>query len=347
MKLIVQIPCYNEEGALRQTLADIPRVIEGVDEVEILIVDDGSADLTVPLALQLGVDHIVRHTNNKGLARTFRSGVEAALGLGADIIVNTDGDNQYAGRDIPKLVQPILDGEADIVVGDRQTDGISHFSPFKKALQRLGSRMVRLASGTRVPDTVSGFRALSREAALQINIVSPFSYTIEMLIQAGRKGLAVASVPIATNAATRESRLFKSVPQFLRCSVWTMLRMYSMYRPFKAFLLIGMGLSVAGLLPILRFLYFYALDDGQGHVQSLILGGVLLVIGLTTFLIGLLADLIGFNRQLIEMTLEKVRRLELTQGELDQALAERADKEPRTGIRRDGARTSGTSRKTA
>ena len=330
MKLIVQIPCYNEDGTLRQTLADVPRAIERVDEVEILIVDDGSTDLTVPLALQFGVDHIIRHTNNKGLARTFRSGIEAALALGADIIVTTDGDNQYAGRDIPKLIRPILDGEADIVVGDRQTDGIAHFSPFKKALQRLGSRMVRLASGTRVPDTVSGFRALSREAALQINIVSPFSYTIEMLIQAGRKGLAVASVPIATNAPTRESRLFKSVPQFLRRSIWTMLRIYSMYRPFKTFLLIGIVASVAGLLPILRFIYFYAFDDGQGHVQSLILGGVLLVIGLTTFLIGLLADLIGFNRQLIEMTLEKVHRLELAQQEFHHRIARAAPTLPTT-----------------
>ena len=322
MKLIVQIPCFNEEATLRDTVADIPRAIDGVDQVEILIIDDGSSDRTVPLALQLGVDHIVQHTNNKGLARAFRSGIEAGLALGADIIVNTDGDNQYAGRDIPKLVRPILDGEADIVVGDRQTDKMAHFSPFKKALQRLGSRVVRLLSGTDVPDAVSGFRAISREAALQINIVSPFSYTIEMLIQAGRKRMAVASVPIATNAPTRKSRLFKSIPHFLQRSVSTMLRMYSMYQPLKIFLMIGTALSAAGLLPILRFLYFYAIGDSQGHVQSLILGGVLLIIGLTTFLIGLVADLIGFNRQLIEMTLEKVRRLELAQDELHRELGQ-------------------------
>jgi glycosyltransferase involved in cell wall biosynthesis len=310
MKLIVQIPCFNEEATLRQTVADIPRTIEGVDAVEILIIDDGSSDSTIPLALQVGVDHIVQHKNNKGLARAFRSGVEAALALGADIIVNTDGDNQYAGGDIPKLVRPILDGKADIVVGDRQTDAIAHFSPLKKRLQNLGSGVVRLLSGTEVPDTVSGFRALSREAAMQINIVSPFSYTIEMLIQAGRKNMAIATVPIDTNAPTRDSRLFKSVPNFVQRSLSTMLRMYSMYQPLRTFMLIGGALSFVGMIPIARFLYFYLVDSGQGHVQSLVLGGVLLMIGLTTFLIGLVADLIGFNRQLIEMTLEKVRYLE-------------------------------------
>jgi glycosyltransferase involved in cell wall biosynthesis len=311
MKLIVQIPCYNEEATLRQTVADIPRAIDGVEAVEILIVDDGSSDRTVPLALQIGVDHIVQHKNNKGLARAFRTGIDACLSLGADIIVNTDGDNQYAGRDIAKLIRPILDGEADIVVGDRQTHAIAHFSALKKRLQNLGSAAVRLLSGTEVPDTVSGFRALSREAAMQINIVSPFSYTIEMLIQAGRKRMAVAAVPIETNAPTRESRLFKSIPGFVQRSLATMGRMYSMYQPLKTFFLIGGALSLVGLVPIARFLYFYLQGGGAGHVQSLVLGGVLLVIGLTTFLIGLLADLIGFNRQLIEMTLERVRRIEL------------------------------------
>ena len=320
MKLIVQIPCFNEEATLPQTLADIPRQIEGVDEVEILIVDDGSTDRTVPLALQLGVDHIVRHTNNKGLARAFRSGIEACLTLGADIIVNTDGDNQYAGKDIPKLIRPILESSADIVIGDRQTGHMPHFSATKKRLQWLGSAMVRFLSGTATPDAVSGFRAISREAALQLNIVSPFSYTIEMLIQAGRKQLAVATVPIETNAPTRQSRLFKSIPDFVHRSGSTMLRMYSMYQPLKTFLLIGGVVSLLGLMPIARFLYYYAIGAGQGHIQSLVLGGVLVIIGLTTFLIGLIADLIGFNRQLIEMTLEKTRRLEL---ELD-SLAQRA-----------------------
>ena len=321
MKLIVQIPCYNEEATLRQTVADIPRAIDGVDAVEVLIIDDGSSDSTVPLALQIGVDHIIQHKNNKGLARAFRTGIEACLSLGADIIVNTDGDNQYAGQDIPKLIRPILDGTADIVVGDRQTHAVAHFSPFKKRLQNLGSAVVRMLSGTQVPDTVSGFRAISREAAMQINIVSPFSYTIEMLIQAGRKNMAIAAVPIDTNVPTRKSRLFRSIPDFVQRSVSTMLRMYSMYQPLKTFMLIGGALSLIGLLPITRFLYFYVLDGGQGHVQSLVLGGMFLMIGLTTFLIGLVADLIGFNRQLIEMTLEKVRRMELEQEELRSTLA--------------------------
>ena len=321
MKLIVQIPCFNEEHTLPQTLADIPREIEGVDEVEILIVDDGSSDRTVKIAHELGVDHVVLHKSNKGLARAFRSGLGAALAAGADIVVNTDGDNQYAGADIPKLIAPILEGRAEIVVGDRQTSKVPHFSPLKKALQALGSAVVRALSNTDVPDAVSGFRALSREAALNINIVSSFSYTIEMLIQAGRKGMAVASVPIATNAKTRESRLFKSIPGFISRSVSTMLRMYTMYQPMRAFFYIGLTLTGLGLLPILRFLYLYAVDGGAGHIQSLILGGVLVVIGLTTFLIGLLADLISFNRQLIELTLEKVRRLELAQAALGDAAA--------------------------
>ncbi len=321
MKLIVQIPCFNEEQTLPQTLADIPREIEGIDAVEILIVDDGSSDRTVQVAHELGVDHIVLHRRNKGLARAFRSGLGAALAAGADIVVNTDGDNQYAGADIPKLIAPILEGRAEIVVGDRQTSQVAHFSPLKKRLQWLGSAVVRALSDTDVPDAVSGFRALSREAALNINIVSRFSYTIEMLIQAGRKGMAIASVPIATNPKTRDSRLFKSIPGFIARSVSTMLRMYAMYEPLRAFFYIGMVLTGLGLLPILRFLYFYAVDGGAGHVQSLILGGVLVVIGLTTFLIGLLADLISFNRQLIELTLEKVRRLELVQSEIGNAAA--------------------------
>jgi glycosyltransferase involved in cell wall biosynthesis len=211
MKLIVQIPCFNEEATLPETVRDIPRAIEGVDEVEILVIDDGSTDRTVEVARELGVDHIVRHRNNKGLARTFRTGLDAAFRLGADIIVNTDGDNQYCGADIPALVRPIVEGRADIVVGDRQTDRIADFSPVKRRLQRLGSSSVRRLSGLDIPDAVSGFRAISREAALRLNIVSPFSYTTEMLIQAGKKHMAVASVPVRTNPKTRESRLFRSI----------------------------------------------------------------------------------------------------------------------------------------
>lgn len=311
MKLIVQIPCYNEEKTLPQTVADIPRIIEGVDEVEILIIDDGSTDRTVEVAREIGVDHVVRNKHNRGLARSFRTGLDACLRLGADIIVNTDGDNQYAGADIPALIRPIIDGKADLVVGDRKTGQVAHFSASKKMLQRLGSFAVRSLSGTDVPDAVSGFRAISREAALQINIVSPFSYTVEMLIQAGKKHIAVTSVPVGTNAKTRESRLFKSIPKFIERSLTTMVRMYAMYQPLRVFVFTGLILSLIGAVPFARFLWFYLTEGGAGHIQSLVIGGTFLVIGFITFLIGLVADLINFNRQLIEMTLERVRRLEL------------------------------------
>lgn len=315
MKLIVQIPCYNEQRTLPITVADIPRVIDGIDKVEVLIVDDGSTDRTVEIAREIGVDHIVHHKNNKGLARSFQTALDASLRLGADIIVNTDGDNQYKGRDIPALIRPIIDGEADVVVGDRQTHAIPHFSPAKRRLQALGSFAVRKASGTEIPDAVSGFRAMSRNAALQTNIISSFSYTIEMLIQAGKKQMAITSVPVGTNPATRESRLFQSVPDFIERSLTTMIRTYAMYQPLRFFFLIGMGLTALGLLPIFRFLWFYFNGAGAGNIQSLVLGGSLLVIGFVTYLIGLVADLISFNRQLIEMTLEKVRRLELDKGD--------------------------------
>lgn len=311
MKLIVQIPCLNEEHTLPQTLADIPRRIEGIDTVEILIIDDGSTDRTVEVARQLGVEHIIQNKKNLGLARTFRKGLDACLHLGADIVVNTDGDNQYAGWDIPKLVKPILEGRADIVVGDRQTGRIGHFSGPKKWLQRLGSKVVRNLSEVDIPDAVSGFRAISREAAMRINIVSSFSYTTEMLIQAGKKHMAVTSVPVETNAKTRESRLFKSIPKFIERQLTTMVRMYAMYQPLRVFFFIGLILGTIGLLPILRFLYLYLTGDGDGHIQSLILGGVLLMMAFISWLVGLVADLINFNRQLIEMTLEKVRRMEL------------------------------------
>jgi len=311
MKLIVQIPCYNEEQTLPQTVADIPRQIPGIDLVEVMIIDDGCSDRTIEVAREIGVDHIVRHVCNRGLARTFRTGLDAAVRLGADIVVNTDGDNQYKGSDIPRLVQPILDGRAEIVVGDRQTDTIEHFSTFKKFLQRVGSGVVRRLSETNVTDAVSGFRAFSRDAALQLNIVSPFSYTIETVIQAGKKGIAVASVPVGTNSKTRESRLFKSIPHFLRNSGTTIIRMYSMYQPLRVFFFISLILLLVGAIPILRFLYFYFSGDGSGHVQSLVLGGVLLLMGFMAGMIGLVADLISFNRQLIEISLEKVRRLEM------------------------------------
>ena len=311
MKLIVQIPCFNEEHTLPQTVRDIPRQITGIDKVEILIIDDGSTDRTVEVALELGIEHIVRNKQNKGLARTFRAGLDACLTFGADIIVNTDGDNQYAGADIPKLVAPILAGQADIVVGDRQTDTVAHFSPLKKLLQKVGSSFVRRLSETEVTDAVSGFRAFSREAAIKMNVVSSYSYTIETLIQAGKKHLAVVSVPIGTNAKTRESRLFKSIPDFIQRQVTTIIRMYAMYQPLRAFFYIGLITSLMGLIPVVRFLFFYAIGEGDGHLQSIILGGVFLTLGFISFLAALLADLIGHNRQLIEMTLERVRRMEL------------------------------------
>jgi glycosyltransferase involved in cell wall biosynthesis len=311
VKLIVQIPCFNEEATLPATFNDIPKQIDGVDVVEILIIDDGSTDKTIEVAKALGVHHIVINKNNRGLARTFRTGLNECLKLGADIIVNTDGDNQYAGWDIPKLIQPILDGKADLVVGDRNTAKVAHFSPFKKFLQRLGSYVVKTLSGVKVPDAVSGFRAYSRDAALQLNIVSPFSYTIEALIQAGKKHMAVTSVPVETNEKTRESRLFSSIPKFIERQLTTIVRMYAMYQPLKVFFFIGLTLSILGAIPILRFLYFYFTGDGEGHLQSLVLGGVFTILGFISFLIALLADLMNFNRQLIEQTLEKVRRIEL------------------------------------
>lgn len=315
MKLIIQIPCFNEERTLPETIRDLPTSIQGIDKIEVLIIDDGSTDRTLEVARELKVNHIIRNTNNRGLARSFQKGLDACLLLGADLIVNTDGDNQYAGRDIAKLVRPILEGQAEIVIGDRQTHKIKHFSAFKKLMQKLGSRVVRQLSGTDIPDVVSGFRAISREAALKLNIISPYSYTIEMVIQAGKKHMAIAHVPVSVNPKTRESRLFKSIPVFIGRQLSSMIRMYGMYEPLRVFFYIGLIVSLVGALPILRFLYFYFSGDGGGHLQSLVLGGVLLIIGFITFVIGLVADLISFNRQLTEIALEKIRRMELREPE--------------------------------
>ncbi len=311
LKLIIQIPCFNEEESLAETVAALPREVAGFERVEILIVDDGSTDRTLEIAREAGVDHIVRHRSNRGLAAAFRSGIDAALRLGADVIVNTDADNQYEAADIPSLVRPILEGSADLVVGDRRPAALKHFSWVKRLFQRLGSATVRRFSGLEVADAVSGFRALSREAALRTNVVSTFSYTIETLIQAGRARLSVASVPISARPTPRASRLFSSVPRFLERSLGTLLRAYTMYHPLRVFLGLGGLLGAIGTVPVLRFLYFWSRGEGGGKVQSLVLGGALLTIGFVTLLVGFVADLIACNRQLLEETLERVRRLEV------------------------------------
>jgi glycosyltransferase involved in cell wall biosynthesis len=294
---------------------DIPKSIEGIDRVEILVIDDGSSDKTVEVARELGVHHIIRNRRNIGLAQTFARGIDHALKLGADIIVNTDGDNQYAGQDISQLVAPILEKTADLVVGDRQTAALKQFSPLKRALQKIGSTVVRNLSNVDVPDAVSGFRAFSREAAIRLNILSNFSYTTEMLIQAGRKSFAVESVPVGTNSKTRESRLFKSIPQFITQQAITTLRMYVMYQPLRFFVYFATALGIMGAIPVARFVILYFIDGGAGHIQSLLLGGVLLMMSFLAFLSGVVADLISFNRQLNELTLEKIRRLSINPNE--------------------------------
>jgi glycosyltransferase involved in cell wall biosynthesis len=314
LKLIIQIPCYNEAETLPAVLADIPRRIDGIDEIEILVIDDGSSDGTAELARSLGVDHVLRNTTNLGLARSFQRGLHACLRLGADIVVNTDGDNQYWGGSIPDLVRPIVEGRADVVIGDRRPGERADFSLFKRRLQRIGSWAVRRLSGVAVADAVSGFRAYSREAALSTNVITKFSYTIETLIHAGRRGLAVVSVPVRSGRTDRPSRLFKSIPSFLQNQLITIVRSYTMYRPLRMFGLLGLVMSLVGLFPILRFLYFYAIGDGGGHVQSLILGGMFFALGYVTLVIALLSDTIATNRQMLEATLERVRSMELAIG---------------------------------
>ena len=310
MKLIIQIPCYNEAESLPETLIALPRKIEGIDTIEYLVIDDGSGDDTSGVAARFGVHHIVRHRTNRGLAAAFKTGLNKALAEGADIIVNTDADNQYDARDIETIVAPVLAGEADICIGDRQVANNQHFGKFKRKLQVFGSHVVQRLSRITVTDAVSGFRAFSRSAAQRIHIVSRFSYTTEMLIQAGRNRLSVKSVPVRTNSVERPSRLFKSVPQFIMNQGITILRAYAMYNPLRVFVLAGGGLALLGSLPILRFIYFYAIGQGAGHVQSVVLGGTLLTLGTVAMMLGLIADLIGRNRQLLEQALERVRVLE-------------------------------------
>ena len=309
-KLIIQIPCFNEAETLPETLVALPRRIDGIDQIEVLVIDDGSHDGTAEVARRFGAHHIVRHRRNRGLAAAFQSGLDAALAAGADIIVNTDADGQYEGADIARLVAPVIAHQADIVIGDRGVANNAHFGPFKRLLQHAGSSVVRRLSRTDVTDAVSGFRAISRAAAQRITITTEFSYTTDMLIQAGRKRLKIVSVPIRTNAAVRPSRLFTSIPQFITRQLMTMARAYATYNPLRTFALIGTTLAVIGLLPIVRFLYFWATGDGDGHVQSLVLGGSLLVLGVVTGLLGVLADQIGTNRKLLEEALYALRRLE-------------------------------------
>jgi glycosyltransferase involved in cell wall biosynthesis len=310
MKLIIQIPCYNEEHALGITLSQLPRNIAGVDIVEWLIIDDGSTDGTVDVAAVHGVDHVVRHTRNQGLARAFMTGIDAALRLGADIIVNTDADNQYSTDDIPTLVTPIIEGKADIVIGARPINNIEHFGPVKKLLQRLGSYIVRLVSGTDIPDAPSGFRAMSRQAAQRIVVYNDYTYTLETIIQAGRNNMAVMSVPVRVNEEIRPSRLVKNIPSYIKRSILTIVRIFVIYRPFRFFLYIGLTLFGAGFIIGLRFLYFFLSGHGGGHTQSLILASILLGMGFQTVLIAFVADLLAANRMLLEDIRYKLLRSE-------------------------------------
>jgi glycosyltransferase involved in cell wall biosynthesis len=314
MKLIIQVPCYDEERTLPTTLAELPREVPGVDEVEWLVIDDGSTDHTLEVARASGVDHIVRLTNNKGLAAAFQAGLDACLKLGADVIVNTDADNQYHGGDVPKLVAPIIAGEADMVIGDRKTDQIEHFSPLKKRLQRWGSAVVRRASGTNVPDTTSGFRAYNREAALQLQVVSKFTYTLESIIQAGKELVAVENVPIRTNEQTRDSRLFPSMWAYVRRNMVSIFRIYSLYEPLRVFLAAAAVAALVGAVIWARFLWFFFSGEGEGHIQSLILGSTLFIVAVQFVALGVIGDILAGSRVLQQRVLERVRRVELHLG---------------------------------
>jgi glycosyltransferase involved in cell wall biosynthesis len=315
VKLIVQIPCFNEEATLPRTLSELPREVAGFDEVEWLVIDDGSTDRTVDVAREHGVDHLVRLTSNRGLANAFQAGLDAALKLGADVVVNTDADNQYRAADIPKLVAPILAGRADLVVGDRQVQTIEHFSPAKKLLQRLGSWVVRRASGTDVPDTTSGFRAYNREAALSLQVVSSFTYTLESLIQAGKMLVAVDHVEVGTNEKLRESRLFPSTAAYVRRNAVAIFRAYAMYEPLRVFATAATIVGLAALAAWTPFLLDWVFNgDSDGHIQSLILGAVLAIAAVQLFALGVIADALAGQRVMAQRVFERVRRVELTLG---------------------------------
>ena len=306
MKLIIQIPCYNESGTLAIALNALPRQVPGFDTVEWLVIDDGSTDTTVEVAKANGVDHIVSFTKNQGLAKGFMAGVEACLDLGADVIVNTDADNQYEAKDIPKLIRPILEKTAEYVIGVRPITQTNHFSPTKKVLQKLGSWVVRKASNTDIPDAPSGFRAMSRECAMQLNVYNEYTYTLETIIQAGQKNIAIIAVPIRTNADLRPSRLLSSIPNYIKKSISTIIRMFVVYKPFRFFVAIATTFICSGILIGLRFLYYYFTGDGDGHIQSVILAGILFGAGFQTLLIAFLADLLAVNRKLLEQIKLKV-----------------------------------------
>lgn len=310
MKLIIQIPCYNEAKTLEIALNDLPKQLEGIDEIEYLIINDGSRDATVEVARNWGVHHIVNFKQNKGLAKGFMAGLDGCLRNGADIIVNTDADNQYCAADIQKLIQPILEEQADIVIGARPIDETEHFSLIKKKLQHFGSWVVRRASNTNIPDAPSGFRAFSREAAMRINVVNDYTYTLETIVQAGREKIAITSVPIRTNAELRPSRLFQSIWGYVKKSMLTILRAYMMYKPLKCFTYLAIPPIVFGMAIGIRFLIYYTQGTGSGHVQSLILACTLIIIGFLTFMIGLLADVLAANRKILQETQYQVRRME-------------------------------------
>jgi len=311
MKLIIQIPCLNEEQTLPETLKDLPKSLKGIDNIEILIIDDGSTDRTKEVAKENGVHHILSFTNNKGLAKAFIFGMNHALKLGADIIVNTDADNQYFGGDIIKLIQPILDERADIVIGNRQVETIHHFSPLKIFLQKLGSWTVRQLSGTKIPDATSGFRAYTKEAALQMNVISDFTYTVETIISAGNKNLAIEHTPVRTNKKLRESRLFPSISIYIRRSLVTMLKAYSMYRPLKIFTIAGGTTFLIGLAIGCRYLFFFFQGQTEGHVQSLILSAIMLIVGFQIIMMGISAELIAVNRQILEDIQVRIKKNEI------------------------------------
>lgn len=300
MKLIIQIPCFNEESTLAITLAELPREVPGFDSVEWLIIDDGSTDKTIDVAKKNGVDHVIRHFNNQGLARAFMTGLENCLALGADVIVNTDADNQYNAKDISKLTKPLLDKQAELVIGTRPIDTIKHFSFIKKMLQKTGSTVVRLASKTKVVDAPSGFRAITRRAGQQLMVFNDYTYTLETIIQAGQKNMAIVSIPIRVNGDLRPSRLVKSIPSYIRNSIVTIVRIFAIYRPFRFFCSIAVLFLSIGFLIGLNFLWHYFHHNGSGHVQSLILAAVFLVTGSQTLLVAFLADLLAANRKLLE-----------------------------------------------